>query len=178
MNLPAIHGYVFWLLLSDESSQIVEEWVDKLKKKIPIPPFAPHLTLSRVPDEPVEHELLAIAGSIASQCPAIHLEADGLDGKQHPYRSLYIKISPSARLLSLRSELISRLQTEKEPGYNPHISLVYGNLKENEREKLKEVIDLRPGTRFLADRLALIKLEGTPRQWTVIHTQKLSGISD
>lgn len=178
MNLPSIHGYVYWLLLSDESSQVVEEWIEKLKKKIPIPPFAPHLTLSRIPDEPGEYELPAIAGSIASKYPAIHLEADGLDGKQHPYRSLYIKISPSVRLLSLRSELISLLRTEKEPGYNPHISLVYGSLKENEREKLKEEINLRPGTRFLADRLALVKLEGTPRQWSIIHTQKLSGISD
>lgn len=178
MNLPAIHGYVYWLLFTEKSSHIIELWTEKLKKQIFIPFFLPHLTLTRASDELSENELRVIAETIASHTPELRLEATGLDGKQHPYQSLYIKVKPSSRLVSLRSELVNGMQIEKETGYTPHISLIYGKLDEEEREKLKREVPLKSGTRFWANRLALIKLEGTPRDWSVIHTQNLSGLTD
>ena len=58
---------------------------------------------------------------------------------------------------------------EAEEEYMPHLSLLYGDLSQNEKERILSVMGREFHIRFQVHSLLLVKTEGKPKDWKKIH---------
>lgn len=174
-QLPALRGYSFWLLLSDKSENMVSEWMSRFREAYPSPEFKPHLTLLGLDSERTgnflqERDLENAAISVASEVRSFQLEMDGIDGNDHPYQPFYIQIKSSQTLISLRKKLIFRLNMQPQPEtYNPHVSLLYGNMDQRMRQSLIRDIPVRPSGKLVSAGIGLVRVSGTPESWDMVY---------
>lgn len=94
------------------------------------PVFAPHVTLARN----VEAEPDAVAGALArltAGVPPFEVRLTGAGHEPVFFRSLYLRAEPSARLTALREA--ARRALGLEPAPDPHLSLLYADLPEDDK---------------------------------------------
>jgi len=177
MNLPPVYGYVIWLLLSKESNRDIKTWMKRLREKTESPFFVHHLTLVRPSDRIDEQQIIEEIEKIADQQELLRLSVTGIEGKKSPYRAFYLKIKPSDSLLALHSKLETSIGEPGNKEFNPHVSLLYGSLSDNKYDELKKEIQLPDQYQMTGNSLAVVRLDGTPDQWNIVHQSTLRGKS-
>lgn len=174
MELPPLYGYVVWLLLSDNSSRIVRKWVEILAEETGSPVFTPHLTLSRIHDQPEIYKMQRITDNLAQLFNTVDLKVTGTEYGKSPYQSFFLKVGMDHSLRSLHSSLFKSINKDSPvKGFNPHISLHYGYLTESKKDNLKHIIQLPEDLNLTGNCLALVKLNGKPNEWRIVHKSLL-----
>jgi 2'-5' RNA ligase len=174
MELPSLYGYVVWLLLSAESSRTVENWIGILAEETGSPVFKPHLTLARIPVQVGFNEMQRITDNLAKSFNPVNLNVTGTEYGTSPYQSFFLKINMDYPLRSLHSSLLESINNNNsDHDFNPHISLHYGYLTESGKDNLKHIIQIPEDINMRGDCLALVKLNGKPDKWSIVHKSLL-----
>ncbi len=173
LKLPPIYGYVVWLLLSDKSSREIKNWMKLLRDKTDSPFFVPHLTLLRPSDQLDEQQIIRATEKIAEGQKLLRLHVTGTDSGSSQYQAFYLKVEPSQALTALHAKLEKTMSDPGNKAFNPHVSLVYGSLPANKRTELEKVIQLPEQYQMTGNRLAVVRLNGTPEHWSIVHQSKL-----
>lgn len=135
-------------------------------------PFEPHVTLlGGVNDEAAG--LAARLQTLAAQLRVMTVRPAEIQHRPEYFRCLYIKIVPDAALDRARGLARSLFRHGATAPFEPHISLLYGDLP----EALKGTVAARlarwlPRTLRL-DRLALYDLAGSPDAWSEMDAVSL-----
>ena len=88
------------------------------------------------------------------------------------FQCLYIKVIKNYQLLRTRNFLIKNLKINSEKIYEPHMSIIYSNLKISEKKKIiKKLGAFR--NNFIADKLFLAKNDYNNLNWKVIEEIKI-----
>jgi 2'-5' RNA ligase len=175
MNLPPIYGTVVWLLLSDESSRDVKTWMKLLRNKTESPFFVPHLTLVRPSDQLDEQQIIRETEKISDGQKPLRLNVTGIESGSSRYQAFYLKVEPSESLTVLHAKLENAMSKPGENEFNPHVSLLYGSLSGTSRIELEKMIQLPEQYQMTGNSLAVVRLNGTPEKWRIVHQSKLEG---
>lgn len=174
MELLSIYGYVVWLLLSAESSRTVEKWIGILAEETGSPVFKPHLTLARMPDQLGFNEMQRITDNLAKSFNPVNLKVTGTEYGKSPYQSFFLKVNMDYPLRLLHSSLLESInKNNPDKDFNPHISLHYGYLTESWKDNLKHIIQIPEGINLKGNCLGLVKLNGKPEEWSIVHKSPL-----
>lgn len=174
MELPPLYGYVVWLLLSAESNRTVKKWIGILAEETGSPVFKPHLTLARIPGQLSFHEMQRVTDNLAKSFNPVNLKVTGIEYGKSPYQSFFLKVKMGHSLKSLHLSLLGFINKRNpDKGFNPHISLHYGHLADSEKEKLKHTIQIPEDLYLTGNCLALVKLNGRPNEWSIVHKSLL-----
>lgn len=174
MKLPPIYGYVFWLLPDKESSQDLREHIEELARTYHSISFPPHITLTPCPDDMPLTKLKTICRELAQNFNPLELDSLKIGSMNNNYQSLYIQIKRSGRLLELRKAARQITGTDLDDSYMPHLSLFYGFLSDDQRREITDRLSRSMPEKIIADRLALVQLNGTPDTWQMEHSVCLS----
>ncbi|MEX0993908.1 MAG: hypothetical protein WD599_00165 [Balneolaceae bacterium] len=172
-TLPSLSGYVFWLLTHQETEKRIRAIMDGLRAWVEFPDFRPHVTLAdteiRNPDT-----LRQIADQLANMHTPIRIQSEKIDWEEHPYRCLYIKLKKNKVLMDIRQQAFRLMKKDQNAElYRPHISLVYGVLKEREKMKLGKTVDFPENTEIVLNQIAICRVSGTPDKWEIVHQSSL-----
>ena len=144
----------YWLLPAAKEEEALQALIDRLAERLGTPRFAPHVTLLVRPAgalDQVESDLEPI-----SQLPVLTLQTDdGLRWSRHYNRALVQPLALSPPL----ADLVSRLAPDSRlpAGYDPHLSLHYGDLDEPTGRQLCHELQL-PMRTLTCDRVAAVAI--------------------
>lgn len=122
------NGYALWLMPDENTSNIFKNEIVFLSKKYGSPHFDPHLTL--LGDIKLdETELIDKTKLIASNFGKISIKIKELDYSDKYFKSIFFNIELNQQLNEMNSFTKKLFRIESQEEYKPHVSLLYGNIK-------------------------------------------------
>ena len=148
----------------------VSEIINDISKKYNTPIFKPHVTL--IGDCEKEKCDKIYFTFKKKKIQPIEIILKGFDYKDSFFQCLYIKVIKSYQLCKTRNFLIKNLKINSKKIYEPHMSIVYSNLKISEKKKIiKKLGTFRDN--FIADKLFLAENDYDNLNWKVIEEIKI-----
>ncbi len=134
--------------------------IDDLAEQFGTPRFVPHVTLLTGVVDCDERRLRTLAGA----CRGLELRPRGLASYDEYYRALVVEIDLSEELRRARELAIKTFRGGAAP-YEPHLSLMYGDLPEAARSEALRTIETTHFPAFVPEVLQAVGVDGPPDRW-------------
>lgn len=159
--------YSLWLEPSGQTAYKLQERIKNLSEKYGTPLFSPHVTLLGGVSA-TETKMIPIANTLVSSVEPFELELTKAGYLDTFYQSLFIHVKETNQLKSLRQNACRLFDIEDEE-YMPHLSLLYGNLSQKQKENILNNIGREFYIRFSVEKIVLMQTDGTPDKWRKVH---------
>lgn len=154
--------YSVWAIPPDEVGARLKKLMDGLRAEFGGPQFEPHITvvgaISLTPDD-----ALAKFRSACDGVRAYNVSVDRVATGTFFYQCVYLLVHPTAEVVVASSHCTGRFGYKNSTPYMPHLSLLYGDLTEDEKKKAQEkanvLDDSISSLSFPITRLALYKTD-------------------
>jgi 2'-5' RNA ligase len=169
--------YSLWLLLPRPAQERFQALIATLSARLGTPAFEPHITLLgglTGAEEDLRQRTRALACAIKSFEVRL-LEAAWLD---EYYRCLFVEVALSRALHAAHEAAGRHFDRRLDAGFYPHLSLVYGNLEEKEKEAILDDIGRYFDESIHIENLALYDTGGQPPVWRCVERRRLGGDDD
>ncbi len=160
--------YSLWLEPSGDIAYRLKERIKELSKKYKTPVFSPHVTLLGS-IKSTETELIPITNTLASSQAPFELVLTRAGYRDTFYQSLFVHVNENSHLKELRN-MACRLYDSDEDGYMPHLSLLYGDLTQKEKERILNIMGREFHIRFPVNSIVIMQTDGLPDKWKKVHT--------
>jgi hypothetical protein len=164
MEGPRAKGFSLWLMPEGAPRERLAGWIDRLADRHRSERFPPHVTLLAGVRGP-RHDVLSRAAAAAARLAPLDLRLGGIDGRDEHFRCLFARVTPSGPLLAAHEAAAHAFASEREPAYLPHLSLLYGVLPAEEKQRLAREIGGEVDLRFQVRRLHVWSTEGPVAEW-------------
>jgi hypothetical protein len=157
--------YAIWLEFSKEGRDRLSTIITQLAKKFGTAVFEPHLTM--LGGIPITIQGAAIKMKelyVAATLPLI-LSLEAIEVGETFYQALYITCEPTKELIRTSTEVQKTFGITKQ--FQPHISLLYGDVSLEAREGIKKELKNEEGlfAALSAERISLWHAKGTADHW-------------
>lgn len=166
--MNASDKYSLWLRPFGDTAFSIQQRINKLSKNYGTPSFEPHVTLlSGI--RYGETELIQLTETLAGALKPFDLLLTKAGYRDKFYRSLFVHIKKSDELMNAYKTALRLFDYEEEEEYMPHLSLMYGDISQEEKERILSVMGREFHIRFEVHSLLLVNTEGKPDEWEKIH---------
>lgn len=128
-------------------------WIKRLARELKTVPFEPHITVVGGFEVDVE-EASGVALRLAALRQPFSVKLTGIDVANEHFRAASLLVEPTPSLAALHDAVETALGVDREL-YQPHMSLIYGDLDHETKRKAVENLDLPLPLEITVDRLAL-----------------------
>ena len=165
MPEPRARGVSLWLMPEGEVRDRLSALVAGLAARLGTAPFPPHVTLLPGIEARSDGEVLAASRTLAGRLSRLAVRLVGIEGRDEHFRCLFARAAADAPLVSAHAAAARAFGREPDPTFLPHLSLVYGAVGREVKERL--AADLRSGIdlAFEARRLHAWRTEGPAGDW-------------
>ena len=167
--MSASSVYSLWLQPSGDIAYRLQERINKMSQQYGTPSFAPHVTLLGGL-KASETELMSLSGTLVSSLYPFELTLTKAGYYDQFYQSLFLLVKKNKMLSFLRRRACRLFDLYDSDRYTPHLSLLYGDLSQNEKERILNVMGREFYIKFPVSSIVLMQTEGTPEQWKKIDT--------
>lgn len=161
--------YSLWFEPSGDIAYKLQERIKKLSDEYDTPVFSPHVTLLGSINSS-KTESVSLTNTLASSLHPFELELTKAGYRDSFYQSLFIHVDQTSQLAEIRHRACRLFGTGREEKYMPHLSLLYGDLSQKEKERILNLVGREFYIRFRVKNLVLMKTDGNPDQWKRIQT--------
>lgn len=162
--------FSLWLLLPREAHERFQALIANLSARLGTPVFEPHITLLgglAGSEEELRQRMRTLAAA-TEPFEVWLLEAACLD---EYYRCLFVKIALTRTLQEAQAAARQVFDQRWEAGFYPHLSLVYGELAQPEKEKILDDIGRYFNESFRIEELALY--DTSSKDWRCVERCRL-----
>lgn len=160
--------YSLWLQPTGDIAYRLQERIKKLSQKHQTPFFAPHVTLLGGLSFS-QTEITSLTDTLASSLQPFELLLTKAGYRNEYYQSLFIYVKESGKLKELRKIACQMFDIENKE-FMPHLSLLYGDLSQKEKERILNIIGREFHIRFPVSSIAVMQTNGKPNQWKKVHS--------
>ncbi len=160
--------YSLWLEPSGNVAYKLQERIKKLSKEKDTPLFSPHVTLLGGLNSS-ETELIPLANTLASSVAPFELQLTKAGYLDTFYQALFIHVEENSQLQELRKNACRLFDCGEKNDYMPHLSLLYGDLSQKEKERILNLIGREFYIHFPVKNIVLMQTDGKPDQWQKVH---------
>jgi len=169
--------FSLWLRPHGDVAFALQQRIDELADKYGTPSFEPHVTLlggltGR------ETGLIQLTDTLASYLHPFELKLTEAGIGNTYYRSLFACGKETEVLLKARENARRLFDVDvgknSEDDYFPHLSLLYGELSRDEKQRILNVIGRKFYITFTVQNLLLVKTTGKPDRWKKIHSSEFA----
>lgn len=163
--------YSLWLEPTGSIAYNLQQRIKELSKKFGAPVFSPHVTLLGGLNAS-ETELVPLMNTLASSVHPFEINLTKAGYLNTYYQSLFIYVEQNEGLAHLHKNAcrIFDCPDEYENDYRPHLSLLYGDLLQKDKEKILNNIGREFHIQFSVNKLILVRTEDGPDTWKRVHT--------
>jgi 2'-5' RNA ligase len=164
MAIALARGLSLWLMPEGDTAERLAARIDRLAARHGTERFAPHLTLVSALELAAPQALRAARRAAADLAP-FTVALDDIQGRDEHFRCLFVRAEDDGALRAAHVTAARAFGRQPEPGFLPHVSLVYGMLGPDEKRAIAQEVgdDLR--LRFEACQLHLWRTEGPVADW-------------
>jgi len=128
--------YALWLVPEDAAASQLHSVIRQLADRYTTPVFSPHMTLlGWVKGE--ETELAGKLEALAARLTPIQARLTGFAGAPYYFRCFYSPVESSTELRQAVDEASHAFGASAGSDFQPHISLIYGQLDRDEKKQRK-----------------------------------------
>lgn len=160
--------YSLWLRPFGDIAFSIQQRINKLSEKYGSPPFEPHVTLISGLRYG-ETELIQLTKTLAGSLKPFDLLLTKAGYRDKFYQSLFVHVNKSEALMNAYRTALQLFDLEEQEEFIPHLSLMYGDFSQEEKERILSVMGREFHIRFEVHSLLLVKTEGEPDEWKKIH---------
>ncbi len=150
---------------------VLQDEIDRLSKLHQATSFLPHITAARLPVKTPD-EIVKALDEITERVNNHTISFGNIELGSKPYQKMVVDLNYT-RFFSELSEAVDSAFQEPCSKNEFHCSLMYGytpdNLLENEKIKISE----RLPEGCIAYELAVVRLNGGPDEWRILHQKKM-----
>lgn len=163
--------YSLWLEPTGDTAYKLQQRIKQLSKKFDTPLFSPHVTLLGGLTAS-KTELEALTDTLASSVTPFELKLTKAGYLNTFYQALFIHVEQNEGLNHLHDNACRLFDCPEEykNEYMPHLSLLYGDLTQQQKEKILNNIGREFYIRFTTKKVVLMHTDGEPEQWKRVHT--------
>lgn len=161
-----------WLMPPPAVRASCQALIARLAQRLGTPVFEPHLTLAGTTLE--EAEAVARLRALAQQLPPLPIRLGELQSTDAYFRCLYARADLTPALRHAYDTACRRLD-QAPADFLPHLSLVYGDLDVDTKNRLIAELGGRLDLQFTVERLALYDPAGSPSAWRRVADVALTG---
>ena len=166
-------GLSLWLVPEGEIHRRLLGRITELSRRFGTPPFEPHVTL--LPGIEVDDDTARLRTSeLAALLRPIRVQLTSPGHEDEYFRSVFVDVDPSPELLEARRLSTRVFGIEGAGPFRPHLSLLYGDLREEERRQAVDSV-AEGGAAFPVRRLELVRTAGRVEEWGRMAALALSG---
>ncbi len=166
-----------WLLPPAPVQDRFTALIERLAQRLGTQHFLPHMTLVGSLHSPHD-EIIRQTETLAATLAPIPVRLRGIGWTDQFYRCLFMRADRDVELLRAHETASAGLGKTPETDYMPHLSLVYGEVPQEQKEKIAREIGAGFDMAFHVDRVGLCIPQGTPAKWQLPYTYRLTGQSD
>jgi 2'-5' RNA ligase len=156
-------GYSIWLLPEPESAKMLAECINNLAAELKTSAFEPHVTLVSGIEDADEKALSQLASvelfTVNVKAPR---SGDGF------FQSLFLPLIKNKEMLAARRIAKKAFGMSSSIKYEPHLTLVYGNLPEEDKLAAAKKFYTAPIAQITFTSLSLVKTTGTSDEFKTI----------
>lgn len=159
-----------WLKPSGPALDRLQEVIRTLTARFGGPWPTPHVSLlSRI--ELSAEGAEARLTQLASRIPPITIRLGRLEGRNEPFRCFYAVVEPSAELIEAHRVAHEVFERSAADPYEPHLSLLYGQIDAPTKERLARELRGRLPLSFIATTLHLVNASAAVpvARWHTLH---------
>ncbi len=177
MHEPRATGLSLWLMPEGADRESLAALIDHLAARLGTAAFAPHVTLlSSLSGS--EAEVVDRARVVAAELRPLPLAFSGIDGTDEHFRCLFLRVVASAALWDAHVLAARLCGGEPEETFDPHLSLVYGDLDVRRRAELRRELHLEAPPPFDGRHLHVWRTEGPVAEWRELAVVELGSGAD
>lgn len=167
-------GFSLWLMPEGEAFTRFGDLITRLAGQHATPGFPPHLTLlaGLAAPEPV---VVALAARLAQSASCLRLVTADVVHSDAYFRAVVVRVKPVPELIDLRARALAALGLEGGPPFEPHLSLLYGQLDAGQRETIVREVGRDFPDAFDIRRLDVYSTAGTVDHWSRAARLPLTG---
>ncbi|GAB2299035.1 hypothetical protein Dimus_033109 [Dionaea muscipula] len=168
---PTKHWYSVWALPSDDVRDRVKTLMDGLRSEFGGPEFEPHITVVGaiyLSDEDAVQKFRSACDGLKAYTATVESVSTGT----FFYQCVFLLLHPSPEVVEASSHCSSHFGYKNSSSYMPHMSLIYGDITDEEKKKAREkavILDESINSlSFPVTRLALYKTDvgdKTTKSW-------------
>ncbi len=158
-----------WLTFSNITGKFLKREIQRLAAEYSTPVFIPHIT--------IYGSLPATAESVVTQLdqklhrPTVFSVQPGpLDHSTHHWQSVMVRLPEQEELMVLHQQLTAIFGELKQYRFDPHVSLIYGDLTLEEREAI--IATVQVPLKLKVQSLEVCQTTGDPEHWQILKTYK------
>lgn len=158
-------GVSIWLVPEEEEAASLRLLIQGLAERLGTPAFEPHVTLLpglRGPAEEIAHTASQL---LAADLEAMTVPLGPVTASPQPFRCLYLPVSPTFRLIHAHAVVRSAFAPRDQGPFEPHLSLVYGRLGDEEKRQVSSEIGASAPPKLRLWTLEVVRTEGSVAMW-------------
>lgn len=169
--MTTAQGYSIWIVARGPPGERLSDIIRGFSRAYKTPCFPPHVTLlARVPH--AQAETVARTRELAAALDRFEIELAEPAFTTDYFRSLFIEARPEISLLAAHRRTCELFGVSPE-AYLPHLSLLYGNLPDSEKQAAIAKFGRDYPSRFTAEALDVYLTEGVPEAWRLVESVSL-----
>lgn len=151
--------------------------IETLGQRLGTPRFAPHVTLGGATNL-AEKEVCARTEALARRLAPVPIRLTEVGYTDEYFRCLFVLAERNVELLAAHRLACECFGKPPAADFMPHLSLVYGTLSREQKERLIDEIGRRFDVSFRADSISLCLPSGPPPHWRLRGPFPLTGNAD
>lgn len=159
--------YYLWGGFSDTDSLNLNKLQAQVNNQFYGPKFNVHLTLSG-PFYNLDNEIINGIENVALTNNSIVMKTTGYGIEENIFQSFYVGIENSIELSELKTSLDIHLNISSQ-GYNPHISLFYGEKEITLKKELIKELSVPPVS-IILDKISIVAIFDQIESWEIVYS--------
>jgi 2'-5' RNA ligase len=135
-----------------------------LSREYAAPAFEPHVTLAGGIVGPAR-EVASKMTDLARRIPPFIVRLTAVDGLDEYFRCLFVRVATTHPIMTANKAAREVFSLEQQPAFMPHLSLLYGNMPSNVKERIVASLGRRFELDFKVSGLHLYLIKGAPQAW-------------
>jgi 2'-5' RNA ligase len=159
------NSYSIWLIPSGDIYDSLSRIISSFSVRYQTPLFIPHITLI----DSLTGSIDDVSQKIFQLVSLIHpfeIRLERLDHLEEYFKCLFIRVEKTTQIMQayLRAITIFNIKTDFE--YMPHLSLLYGKLKREEKDHIIKSLRVEEyKINFSVNNIAIVQITGHPESW-------------
>ncbi len=167
--MPEAHGHSLWFIPRGSAGARLKEIIRELSETFATPCFPPHVTLlARVPQP--RQEVISMTRELAGEFSRFQIELTEAATTRDYFRSLFIKVVADDVLVAVYDLARTRFGFPLAAEFMPHLSLLYGDLPEAEKQGVIARLGRKYPARFTVESIDVYSTDGPPEDWQLVES--------
>ena len=160
-----------WLTPAKEDAAYLQNIINELTSVYRAPVFSPHMTLLSPVDLNV-NELGSVLTNVAQEITPLFVTMSSLNHTNNIWKTVFIEMEESLELVHLQQGLVSQFPSASPYEFLPHISLIYKEMLEEQKEDIIRNLSVRNS--YKMDKIIVMRTGPNVDQWEKVLEVKLN----